>query len=94
VRAILRQLTGQRERRAASKALREALERIHRALVRNPDLSPFGPLPAQRRAPGAPAGRVAGLQPSGRAPASPGKRLWAARRRLLPSGSARSRSPR
>jgi hypothetical protein len=45
VRAILRQLTGQREKRAASKALREALERIHRALVRNPDLSPFGPLP-------------------------------------------------
>ncbi|MFI5338673.1 MAG: ATP-binding protein [Candidatus Methylomirabilales bacterium] len=45
VRAILRQLTGQRERRAASKALREALERIHRALIRNPDLSPFGPLP-------------------------------------------------
>ncbi len=45
VRAILRQLTGQREKRAASKALREALERIHRALLRNPDLSPFGPLP-------------------------------------------------
>ena len=45
VRAILRQLTGQRERRAASKALREALERIQRALSRNPDLSPFGPLP-------------------------------------------------
>jgi Histidine kinase-, DNA gyrase B-, and HSP90-like ATPase len=45
VRAILRQLTGQREKRAASKALREALERIYRALVRNPDLSPFGPLP-------------------------------------------------
>jgi hypothetical protein len=45
VRVILRQLTGQRERRAASKALREALERIQRALARNPDLSPFGPLP-------------------------------------------------
>ncbi len=45
VRAIVRQLTGQREKRAASKALREALERIHRALARNPDLSPFGPLP-------------------------------------------------
>jgi hypothetical protein len=45
VRAVLRQLTGQRERRAASKALREALERIQRALARNPDLSPFGPLP-------------------------------------------------
>ncbi len=45
VRAVLRQLTGQREKRAASKALREALERIYRALSRNPDLSPFGPLP-------------------------------------------------
>jgi hypothetical protein len=45
VRAVVRQLTGQREKRAASKALREALERIHRALARNPDLSPFGPLP-------------------------------------------------
>jgi len=45
VRAILRQLSGQQERRAASKALREALERIQRALTRNPDLSPFGPLP-------------------------------------------------
>lgn len=45
VRAILRQLTGQRERRAASRALREALERIQRALVRNPHLSPFGPVP-------------------------------------------------
>jgi hypothetical protein len=45
VRAILRQLTGMRERRAASRALREALERIQRALSRNPDLSPFGPLP-------------------------------------------------
>jgi hypothetical protein len=47
VRAILRQLTGQREKRAASKALREALERIHRALLRNPDLSPFGLLPEE-----------------------------------------------
>ena len=45
VRAILRQLSGQQERRAASKALREALERIQRALARNPDLSPFGLLP-------------------------------------------------
>jgi hypothetical protein len=45
VRGILRQLTGQRERRAASRALREALERIQRALALNPDLSPFGPLP-------------------------------------------------
>ncbi len=45
VRAILRQLAGQRERRAASKALREALERIQRALARNPDLSPFGNFP-------------------------------------------------
>ena len=63
VRGILRQLTGQRERRAASKALREALERIQRALARNPDLSPFGALPEAglggQRGP-APAGKGAG----------------------------------
>lgn len=44
-RSVLRQLTGQRERRAAARALREALERVHRALARNPDLSPFGAIP-------------------------------------------------
>jgi hypothetical protein len=45
VRVVLRELTGQRERRAASRALKEALERIGRALLRNPDLSPFGATP-------------------------------------------------
>jgi hypothetical protein len=58
VRAVLRQLAGQRERRAVARALREALERITRALARNPDLSPFGPLPVagaggERGGPGA-----------------------------------------
>ncbi len=45
VRAVLGRLTGQRERRAAARALNEALERITKALTRNPDFSPFGPLP-------------------------------------------------
>jgi len=45
VRAVLGRLTGQRERRAAARALGEALQRITRALVRNPDFSPFGMIP-------------------------------------------------
>ncbi len=34
-----------REERKASRAVKEALQRIHKALARNPDLSPFGPIP-------------------------------------------------
>lgn len=45
VRAVLGRLTGQRERRAAARALNEALERITKALTRNPDFSPFGAIP-------------------------------------------------
>lgn len=45
VRSVLMRLAGQREKRAASRALNEALQRILRALQRNPDFSPFGPLP-------------------------------------------------
>lgn len=35
----------QREDRRAGSAVKEALQRIHKALARNPDLSPFGPIP-------------------------------------------------
>lgn len=45
VRNVLNRLAGQREKRAASRALNEAMERIARALLRNPEFSPFGPLP-------------------------------------------------
>lgn len=45
VRAVLGRLTGQRERQAAARALNEALERITKALTRNPDFSPFGAIP-------------------------------------------------
>ena len=34
-----------REERKASRVVKEALQRIHKALARNPDLSPFGPIP-------------------------------------------------
>lgn len=34
-----------REERKAGRAVKEALQRIHRALAQNPDLSPFGPIP-------------------------------------------------
>lgn len=45
VRSVLGHLAGKREKRAASRALNEAMRRILRALQRNPDFSPFGPLP-------------------------------------------------
>jgi hypothetical protein len=42
---VLKRLAGRKEKRRASKALKEALQRIHRALALNPDLSPFGAIP-------------------------------------------------
>jgi hypothetical protein len=42
---ILKRLAGRKEKQKAGKALKEALQRIHRALVLNPDLSPFGAIP-------------------------------------------------
>ena len=45
VEGILKRLAGHREKRKASKALNEALQRVHRALALNPDLSPFGAIP-------------------------------------------------
>ncbi len=41
----LKSLAGRTERRRTSKALKEALQRVHRALALNPDLSPFGAIP-------------------------------------------------
>lgn len=68
VRGVLRRLAGRRERRAVARALRDALERITRALARNPDLSPFGPLPVagaggESEGPGAEGGRAGGGAP-------------------------------
>jgi hypothetical protein len=42
---ILKRLAGRKEKRKASKALKEALQRVRRALALNPDLSPFGAIP-------------------------------------------------
>ncbi len=42
---VLKRLAGRTEKRRTSKALKEALQRIHRALALNPDLSPFGAIP-------------------------------------------------
>jgi len=42
---ILKRLAGRKEKNRASRALKEALQRIHRALALNPDLSPFGAIP-------------------------------------------------
>jgi hypothetical protein len=42
---VLKRLAGRKEKQRASKALKEALQRIHRSLALNPDLSPFGAIP-------------------------------------------------
>ena len=42
---VLKRLSGQKEKRKVSKALKEALQRVHRSLALNPDLSPFGAIP-------------------------------------------------
>jgi hypothetical protein len=67
VRQVLGRLAGQRERRAASRALNDALERIARALLKNPDFSPFGALPVGEGS-GGPGG--AAVQPGRRRGAS------------------------
>ncbi|RJQ56417.1 MAG: ATP-binding protein [Actinobacteria bacterium] len=45
VRSVLGQLAHKKENRVASRALREALDRIQKALESHPDLSPFGNVP-------------------------------------------------
>jgi len=45
VRAVLQRLSGRRESRKISRALNEALQKVYRALAKNPDLSPFGAIP-------------------------------------------------
>ncbi len=45
VEGILKRLAGHKEKRKAGRALKEALQRVHRALALNPDLSSFGAIP-------------------------------------------------
>jgi hypothetical protein len=45
VKTTLQRLTGRKEGRRVSRALKEALQKIYKALAANPDLSPFGSLP-------------------------------------------------
>jgi hypothetical protein len=45
VKAFLQKLTAQKEGKRVSRALKDALQKIYRALALNPDLSPFRALP-------------------------------------------------
>lgn len=45
VRTAYNQLASARENRRVSRAVKEALQRIHRALIMNPEFSPFGVVP-------------------------------------------------
>jgi hypothetical protein len=52
VKTTLQKLTVKKESKKVSRALKEALQRIYRALAANPDLSPFGALPVGDQAKG------------------------------------------
>jgi len=52
VKVYLHRLTAKKEGRRVSRALKEALQRVYKALVANPDLSPFGALPMGEEAKG------------------------------------------
>jgi len=45
IKKILGKEADRRQDRRAGRVVKEALQRIHRSLARNPDLSPFGPIP-------------------------------------------------
>lgn len=45
IKKILGKEADRREDQRASRAVKEALQRIHKSLAKNPDLSPFGPIP-------------------------------------------------
>ncbi len=45
VRGVLKRLAGRKERRVVSRALKESLQRVYKALAKNPEFSPFGALP-------------------------------------------------
>lgn len=45
IRKTLGREADRREDRKASRVVKEALQRIHKSLAQNPDLSPFGPIP-------------------------------------------------
>jgi hypothetical protein len=48
----LARVSEKRETRRAGAAVKEALQRIHHALARNPEFSPFGPIPYGEKQPG------------------------------------------
>lgn len=60
VKTVLQRLSAKKEGKRVSRALNEALQRVYRALVTNPDLSPFGALPLGDETRGA-AGGAAGV---------------------------------
>jgi hypothetical protein len=49
IRMILHRLSAKSESKVVSRALKDALQRISRALFRNPELSPFGALPVAEK---------------------------------------------
>lgn len=72
VRSVLGQLSHRKENRSAGRAMREALQRIQRALEENPELSPFGSIPYSD---GQPALGEKGAVPESGAPGESGREV-------------------
>lgn len=64
VKNILQKLSGKKEGRKVSRALKEALQKIYKALAANPDLSPFGAFPVGEETKGIGGGAIAGKETS------------------------------
>jgi hypothetical protein len=93
---ILKRLSGRREKQRTSKALKDALRRIHRSLALNPDLSPFGAVPFAAEVEGmGGAGVVSKRQEPGKegGASSEEEQRNEGKRTVLPAKKARKKSP-
>jgi hypothetical protein len=68
VRRTLARVAEKKESRRAGTAVKEALQRIHHALARYPEFSPFGPIPYGEREPGRTGGGAVEGEPGRRPP--------------------------
>ena len=94
---VFKRLAGQKEKQKVSKALKEALQRVHRALALNPDLSPFGAIPLAGEGQGmGGAGAVSETKESsiaGRPPSTDGERTET-QSAASPSRKKKTKSPK
>ena len=82
---VLAKTSAVRETRRSGKAVKEVLQRIHGALVRNPEFSPFGPIPYGEKQPGAGGAAAVGGKGAGSGQALSGE--------IPPAGTGKPEKP-